>query len=256
MPESHVGQAWAEHFKSEAESYRIKDGIPFLRRFIRSPFIQLMWRYGNLKPGNRVLEAGCASGKFSVCFAMLGCTVTALDFSTAMLENTAHLRQTVAREIGPLNMQLIWADLENLNLEPDQFDLVFNEGVVEHWLDHAERRTVLDNMMRIAKPGGVVAIIIPNGHHPRMWFWMTHSPAFLSAPPMVRYDPKLLHEDLTSIGLTDLFIDGIYAWRTIDQWPTSRARQIIGGVLQRLIPLPRQLRLRWGIHLIGMGRKT
>jgi len=255
MSTTHVGQAWTERFESDPTAYRIRDGLPFLRKFMRSPFVQLPWWYARLVPGSRVLEAGCASGKFSVCFAMLGCTVTALDFSPAMLENTAYLRRTVEGEVGPLEMRLIEGDLENLDLEPDQFDLVFNEGVVEHWLDDGERRKVLSNMARVTKPGGTVAIIVPNGHHPRMTCWMQNSPAFLSAPPMVRYNPQLLRDDLTAIGLTNLFIDGIYAWRTIDQWPIGRIYRIVGGALQRLIPLPHRLRLKWGIHLVGMGRK-
>ncbi len=49
--------------------------------------------------------------------------------------------------------------------------------------------------------------------------------------------------------MSNSLIDIIYAS------PTSRTRQIIGGALQRLIPLPHSLRLKWGIHLIGMGRK-
>jgi len=255
MPDMSVGQAWAERFRSNRDTYRVQGGIVFLRRFIRSPFVRLIWQYAQLKPGSRVLEAGCGSGKFSVCFAMLGCSVTALDFSPVMLENAAALRQTVEHDTGPLDMQFVSGDLENLELGSDQFDLVFNEGVVEHWLDQRARRAVLSNMVRVAKPGGTVAVIVPNGHHPRMTYWMQNSPAFLSAPAMVRYDTQLLLSDLSSVGLVDLSIDGIYAWRTVDQWPTNRILQILGGSLQRSVPLPRRMRLRWGIHLIGMGHK-
>jgi hypothetical protein len=72
---------------------------------------------------------------------------------------------------------------------------------------------------------------------------------------MVRYNPQMMRADLTAIGLTDLLIDGIYAWHTLDSWPTTRLLQWMGSALQRLVPLPHHLRLKWGIHLIGMGRK-
>jgi len=255
MPDLPVGQIWADHFKTKAASYHISGGMPFLRKFTRSPFIQLPVHYAKLKRGSRVLEAGCASGKFSICFAMLGCDVTALDFSTAMLDNAAALKGVAEANTGPLNLVLQQGDLENLDLESNQFDLVINEGVVEHWLNDVERRQVLANMARVTKPGGTLAIIIPNGYHPRMTYWINNSPAFLAAPPMVRYNPELLLADLESIGVGDLMIDGIYAWHTIDQWPTGRYRGLTGSALQRLIPLPRMLRLKWGIHLIGMGRK-
>jgi SAM-dependent methyltransferase len=250
-----VGQAWAKHFETDAAAYQTPEGLPFLRKFIRGPFIQLPWQYARLDRGSRVLEAGCASGKFSVCFAIQGCAVTALDFSPAMLANTDALRQLVERETGPLDLTLVQGDLENLQLEANQFDLVFNEGVVEHWLDHTERRRVLANMARAVKPGGTLAIIIPNGGHPFASHWIEHDLAFLSAPPMVRYNPDLVQSDLATIGLTDLFVDGIYAWRWIDQSSRNRILQLIGGGLQRLIPLPKSMRLTWGIHLIGMGRK-
>lgn len=252
---STVGQAWAERFKGSPDTYRNTQDLSFLRKFIRSPFIQLPFRYARLKPGSRVLEPGCASGKFSVCFAMLSCSVTALDFYPPMLENAAHLRETVEHEVGPLDVSFVQGDLEDLRLEPNQFDLVINEGVVEHWLDQDERRHVISNMARVTKPGGTVAIIVPNGHHPLSTYWIENSPAFLSAPPMVRYDPLVMQDDLTSVGLVDLFVDGIYGWRWIDQWPSGQILHLIGGALQRLIPLPRRVRLTWAIHLIGMGRK-
>jgi len=250
-----VGQAWQQRFDATPEAYQSSADLAFLQKFSRAPFIQLPLRYARLRRGARVLEAGCASGKFSVCFAMLGCAVTALDFSPTMLEHAAALKQTVEREVGALDMTFVEGDLENLALAPEQFDLVINEGVVEHWLDHATRRRVLQNMARVAKPGGAIAIIVPNGAHPWMHYWLARHPGFLSAPPMVRYAPVLLRDDLAVCELRDIVVDGIYAWRTIDQFPTSRARQLIGGALQRLIPLPRALRLKWGIHLIGMGRK-
>ncbi len=252
---SDVGQAWMQRFDAMPDAYQQTADLAFLRRFIRSPFIQLPLQYARLDRGARVLEAGCASGKFSVCFALLGCAVTALDFSPMMLKNAAALKESVERQVGALDITFGEGDLENLTLELNQFDLVINEGVVEHWLDHVARRNVLTNMARVAKPGGAVAIIVPNGAHPVMPYWLEHHPGFLSAPPMVRYNPTLLRDDLAATGLNDIRTDGIYAWRTLDQFPTSRPHQLMGGALQRLIPLPCALRLKWGIHLIGMGRK-
>ncbi len=86
--------------------------------------------------------------------------------------------------------------------------------------------------------------------------WLQHYPAIRAVPPMIRYTPQLLQAGPSAVGLTVYFVDGIYAWRAIDQWPTGRLRRLAGGALQRLIPLPRAIRLRWGIHLIAMGRKA
>ncbi len=119
MPESKVGQAWDEHFQTSADTYRVTEGVPLLRKIARSPFVQLMRRQAGIGPGSRVLEAGCASAKFSMCFAMLGCQVTALDFSRVMLRNAAELKQATEREVGPLDVTFVEGDLEHLDLEPD-----------------------------------------------------------------------------------------------------------------------------------------
>lgn len=254
MPDSSVGQAWAKRFDQESNPYRLEGGLPFLRRFMRSPFVQLPQRYARLGAGSHVLEAGCGSAKFSVCFALLGCNVTALDYSSAVLRSVASLIESVSCQVGPLSVTLVEGDLERLTLEPAQFDLVVNEGVVEHWLDDAARRRVIAEMARMARPGGAVAVIVPNGGHPRMGYWQERAPSYTQAPLMIRYAPAILRDDLASAGLQDIAVDGLYAWRTLDHWPTGRVRRIAGGALQRLIPLPRRLRLAWGIHLIGLGR--
>lgn len=255
MSDSNVGRSWKDQLEADPESYRLTNSLPFLRKFSRSPFIQLIQRHAQTGRGSRVLEAGCASGKFSICFAMLGCAVTAFDISPAMLQNVDNLRQEVERTMGPLDVTLVEGDLEQLDLEVEQFDLVFNEGVVEHWLERAARLTVLANMAKMTKRGGFMAIIVPNGQHPFMPRWIKTSPAFLNAPPMVLYTPDMISEDLVSIGLHDLYVDGIYAWRTLDAWPSTHLRRYVAGAFERLIPLPRGLRLNWGIHLIGIGRK-
>jgi SAM-dependent methyltransferase len=250
-----VGEAWAGRYAADSHAYRLAGGAPFLRRFGRSPFVRLPAGYARLAPGSRVLEAGCGSGKFSLCFAMLGCEVTALDYSAAALANLSEARRRLEPALGRLRLRLVQGDLERLGLAAGRFDLVINEGVVEHWLEGAERQRVLGAMARAARRGGVVAVIVPNGRHPFMDRWLQHHPGLLSAPPMVRYGPALLAEDLSSAGLADLRVDGIYAWRTLEWWPAGPARRLLGGALQRVCPLPRPLRLRWGIHLIGLGRQ-
>lgn len=255
-PAKRVGQIWDECLlQTQKDAYLLQGGLPFLRKFIRSPFIQNILKYANLRRDAKVMEAGCGSGKFSFCFALLGYDVTALDFSATVLQNVARSKEKIEQEIGQLKLTLRQGDLEKLDLPSESFDLVFNEGVVEHWLDHSERRAVIAQMARVTRSGGTVAMIVPNGSHPLIHYWERHAPGHLSAPPMVHYTPDLLHTDLRVAGLDQIRIDGIYAWRTLDYWPTGMVRRLTAGALQRLVPLPHPLRLKWGIHLIGLGRK-
>jgi SAM-dependent methyltransferase len=253
----YVGRAWEEAFATQRTPYQLDGGLPLLRRLIRSPFVQLPLGYAQLAPSSQVLEPGCGSGKFSLSFALLGHSVTTLDYSSEILKNVQQAKEAIEKEAGT-TLQLIiqQGDLEALDLPADRFDLVINEGVVEHWLDQTARRQVLAAMTRVAKRGATVVVIVPNGHHPFIDDWVKHHPAFTFAPPMVNYSPSLLASDLNAVGLGEVQLDGIYAWRTIGEWPRSKTPfRLLGSALDHLLPLPKSIRMRWGLHLIGMGRK-
>jgi SAM-dependent methyltransferase len=257
-PNLSVGQAWDRHFQSgEVQLYYFSEGRPFLKKFLHAPFMQLPLRYAKLSRGSQVLEAGCGSGKFSFAFALLGHRVTALDFSVDILKNLEAAKTALEKDVGPLDVVTLQGDLENLDLPDNQFDLVMNEGVVEHWLDTTARRRVLETMVRVTKPGGTVAVIVPNGNHPDVNRWIKGHPAFLAAPPMVKYTTALLAADLAAVGLREVHLDGIYAWRTLGEWPHAYTLlRFLGSALDHALPLPHRARLKWGLHLIGMGRKA
>lgn len=256
MPNQNLAENWDKIFDGLKDSYQLTGGLQFLRKFIRSPFIQTIARYAQLGADARILEAGCGGAKFSLSFALMGYKVTALDFSQNILDTVNQSYLQIEKATGPLNFSTYKDDLEQLSLPDNIFDLVMNEGVVEHWLDDTARRRVLAHMARVTKPGGTVAVIIPNGNHPWVDFWITKNPAFLAAPPMIKYTPARLRADLGAVGLQAIQTDGLYAWRSIDDWPRQhRFFQVLGGALQRLVPLPHAVRERWGLHLIGLGRK-
>jgi ubiquinone/menaquinone biosynthesis C-methylase UbiE len=48
----------------------------------------------------------------------------------------------------------------------DMFDLVFNEGIPQHWTEDEKRQKCINEMMRVTKPGGTVIIIGNNGLNP------------------------------------------------------------------------------------------
>jgi len=257
-PHLSIGQAWERHFRSgEGHLYNFSEGLSFLRKFLRAPFIQLPLQYAKLRRGSQVLEAGCGSGKFSFAFALLGHKVIALDFSTAILRNVEAAKTALEQDTGPLDVITLQGDLENLDLPDNQFDLVMNEGVIEHWLDTTARRHVLRTMVRVTRPGGTVAVIVPNGNHPYINRWIKGHPAFVAAPPMVKYTPALLATDLAAVGLRAVHLDGIYAWRTLGEWPHAHTLlRFLGSALDHAVPLPHRARLTWGLHLIGLGRKA
>lgn len=115
--------------------------------------------------GLHVAEIGSGPAHDSLVFAQRGSSITALDCSQQGLD--------VAREIYdsldlPLNTRI--GDARRLPFEDDTFDIAFNGGVLEHFNDE-ELESVIDEMIRIVRPGGVVLAFCPNRYN---IFYQTH----------------------------------------------------------------------------------
>jgi SAM-dependent methyltransferase len=243
-----VGQAWADELAGRA--YDTAPDAAFLRRFTRSPYIRRIVAYGFQPRGARVLEPGCGSGKFSLALAGLGAQVTVLDFVPSVL---ADVRRAARQGAGTLHFAA--GSLESLPFADGTFDLALNEGVVEHWLDAARRLAVLREMARVVKPGGWLAVFVPNGAHPHVARWEAQLPAFRAAPPMTRYSAAALAAELAQAGLADVRADGIYPWRSWARLGAARRLYPLAAALDRLPLLPRRLRTRWAVNLLAVGRR-
>lgn len=247
-----VGATWANHLRGEG--YSPAGDARFLARFRASPYIQLILRYAALPPGSLILEPGCGSGKFSLALASLGHRVVALDYVAKVLRG---VRATEQRLRGQWPGQLrgyCQGSLEQLPFPDGAFDLVLNEGVVEHWLNDEERLAVLREMARVTQSGGIVAVLVPNGVHPLIREWEARMKGFRSAPPMTYYSAERLEQDLRQAGLHKVYTDGIYPWRSRVRIPPWDGLYLVGAALDRWLLLPRRLRQRWALNLIGLGR--
>lgn len=248
-----VGKAWQSSLQATGNYTGAEDTL-FLQRFRSSPYIQKALRYAQLPPGSLILEPGCGSGKFSLTLASIGHRVIALDYVAGVLSAIKRTDERLMQPAGQLS-GVCHGSLERLPFSEATFDLVINEGVIEHWLDDAERSSVLREMVRVARPAGVVAVIVPNGTHPLITAWEKRMPAFRDAPPMTHYSAASLKRELVQAGLREVAVDGIYPWRAWVRLSPANRLYLLAAALDRWMPAPRRLRQRWGVNLIGLGRK-
>lgn len=253
-----VAEEWGTLFQRHPSLYKNEAvSQAFFARFIRSAYMRKIAPYASPEASPWVLEAGCGGGKFSVCLAILGCQVVALDCSPLMLANTKALAAAAAGYYGPLRLATVQQDLWSLGFSDETFDLTLNEGVVEHWVARSDRLHIMAEMARVTKRGGHVIIFVPNGAHPlyRWWILAGH-PGYTNAPPMVRYSVAMLAEEMAAVGLTVLDSDGIDPWLSLSWWPSYGPLRLASRLLNKLVPLPKGWRVRLGVNLVAIGRKA
>lgn len=120
-----------------------------LEAIIHHDFLQ---RY--LKPGMRVLDAGCGPGRFSIALAHMEAKVTALDISDVQLD-MARKNLAEAKSDSWIE-QYIQADICDLSmLKNSSFDVVVCfGGALSYVCEH--RQKAADELVRVAKPGGII----------------------------------------------------------------------------------------------------
>ncbi|MEM8539357.1 MAG: methyltransferase domain-containing protein [Pseudomonadota bacterium] len=120
----------------------------------------------------QVLDAGIGTGAMSVALSnLVSCDVDLLgvDLSKKMLDRA---KQSIRKP--QINLQTLQADLSELPLEDNSFDVVLMAHVVEHL---AAPAAVLNELRRVLKPGGVmIACITRRSTFGRyiQYIWRTH----------------------------------------------------------------------------------
>lgn len=110
------------------------------------------WWAGRLAPEKRVLDAGCGTAYGSEILAEAGATeVVGIDIDSDLI---AEAKDSVSTAVS-----LVAGDACELPFEDASFDLVVCFEVIEHVDDPG---AILDELRRVVRPGGVVAVSSPN----------------------------------------------------------------------------------------------
>ena len=99
--------------------------------------------------GRRLLDAGCGSGKWSLRMADAGWAVTGADISQALL----------ALAPPASNVTYVQGALQDLDLPAASFDAILSVTVLQHITDDRNFDAAADNLMRMVRPAGMIAIL-------------------------------------------------------------------------------------------------
>ncbi|MCK4545953.1 MAG: class I SAM-dependent methyltransferase [Candidatus Eisenbacteria sp.] len=143
-----------------------------------------------------LLEAGSGSGKISRVLALEGARTCLVDLSNQAIR----LSRESFRQKGALG-SFLRASILQFPFGDNCFDIVWNEGVVEHF-DANTRKQIVGEMARVCRQGGWVVTFAPyaGAHLYRLGKWYAERRgtwAFGREEPLPTMEPEFLAAGLT-----------------------------------------------------------
>jgi cyclopropane fatty-acyl-phospholipid synthase-like methyltransferase len=183
-----------------------------------------------LSQGNpgEAIEVGCVPGNYMIYLAKeFGYRVAGIDYA----DDLSYVRANL--EFNDVdNAELFHADLFEFRA-PRMFDLVFSVGFVEHFDDY---EAVVRKHVELAKPGGLVVIIVPNLTHLHRLLCGYFQPKVLAVHRFPLMHSSVLQRTLEGAGLRVIHCKYHKTFRPTYRLPQtidffSRATQKILGLL-------------------------
>ena len=117
--------------------------------------VELLASLPGVAPGGIVLDAPCGAGRHVREFALRGFRVDGIDLSADLLR--------IARRSAGEGVGLARADLRAIPLAGGRYDLVTNLfSSIGYFPDDAENHSVLRELARVCRPGGLVVVDFMN----------------------------------------------------------------------------------------------
>jgi ubiquinone/menaquinone biosynthesis C-methylase UbiE len=109
--------------------------------------------------GKRVLEIGAGTGRDSFPIAERGADVVQLDYAV----NSLALLKKVSAETN-IPVTIVGGDTFALPFRDESFDIVFHQGLLEHFRRPVAAKLIEENV-RVLKKGGLLLIDVPQRYH-------------------------------------------------------------------------------------------
>jgi SAM-dependent methyltransferase len=216
------------YFERASKKTMVPVDSPYLQRHINRAL-----RFAGYSQGERVLEAGCGMGRYTLLLAARGVDVTGLDLSPVLLDR---LRDFNASR-SPI--PLVAANLENPPVKLQaRFDLVLSFFALHHLHDITRG---LNGMRQLLKPDGRVVLLEPNPYNPLYYLQILLTPGMTWAGErgLLRMRPAPVFQAMHQAGLKPLAVERFGCL------PPQVVNQSWGERLEERcerFPLPRSLR--------------
>ncbi len=105
---------------------------------------------GRIQSGQRLLDAGCGSGRNLRFLVKLGCDCTGIDHSEEHINN-------LTNEFNEKRVSLVKSSIENYS-DSEKFDVVVCNAVLHFANNHGHFDSLFDKLNDLLRPGGLLFI--------------------------------------------------------------------------------------------------
>jgi ubiquinone/menaquinone biosynthesis C-methylase UbiE len=148
--------AFKQHYDCEASHYDSRRYTCRCKQMISK--LQQEFVIDALRDAERVLDAGCGTGRFTIPLARQDKRVTALDASQEML----NVVRRKAEEVGVAHrIEFVLGDVENLDYGTGSFDGALSIAVLRHFPSPARG---IAELARVVRPDGTLVVDYLNRH--------------------------------------------------------------------------------------------
>ena len=137
-----------------------------INSYFSKAFVKSILSISKIKNG-KIFEPGSGGGMTCANFAQLGFEIASMDLSNNALRKGVLLFKSLS-----LNAKFFLGDLFNLPIKDNQFDIVFNQGVMEHFrLAKLDPSDGVKEMLRVLKKDGTLIIFVPAYYSPLFFIY-------------------------------------------------------------------------------------
>lgn len=210
-------------FDRVADDYdRIRPGYP-------ASLVDAACTTAGSRPGSRVVEVGCGTGKLTVALAERGLRVEAIDPGPRLIG-------IAERRVGDLPVRFHLARFEDVELPERSFDAVFS-ATAFYWIDPSVGWT----KARLLRPGGVLSLLAHVGAARAASSTPSSSPRggrrCRRRPPGVLRDPRTLWAGAEARRGN---VSELWAWLEQCEIGRVEAAALFEGVELTQVPLERE----------------
>lgn len=153
---SNIENKWDHLYDPNKKTWFTKLEEKAINSYFAQVFVKKILSICDLKNG-KILEPGCGSGSISIRLSKYNNDVTLFDLSLHALH-----KAILSFMKSSLNCKSTLGDLFHLPFRENEYDLVFNQGVMEHFkIAGMDPTGGFREMLRVLKKNGYLIILVP-----------------------------------------------------------------------------------------------